>query len=367
MDIEVRRDSLADVRVVASAPAELEEGQARLAVARFGLSANNVTYAVFGEALRYWEFFPASRQAGEDGAWGRVPVWGFAEVVASRSPDAEPGERLFGYLPMSDQLVITPGRRDGRTVSDLSPHRRGLPGAYNSFQRCGADPVYRPERERAQMLLYPLFFTAFVIDDFLADHGDFGASQVVISSASSKTAAGTAFLLSRRGLSVVGLTSPAHRNFVDGLGVYAATVEYGSEARLDPVASVFIDVAGDAAVRAGVHGRLGDHLGHSMLVGGTHWDRPAAAVGPLPGPKPAFLFAPDQIAKRTGDWGAEQLAARVAAAWEQFAGWVDGWIRYEVVDGPDAIVGAYRALLAGGVDPTVGYCCTPGGGGEERS
>lgn len=357
MDLEVQREALAEVRVVDPPQPELAEGQARLRVDRFGLSSNNITYAVFGEALRYWEFFPATHLEGEAGRWGRVPVWGFAEVAESRSPDAAVGERLFGYLPMSTSLVVTPGRRDDRTVSDLSPHRAGLPGAYNSFQLCGADPIYRRDREPAQMLLYPLFFTAFVIDDFLADHGDFGAGQVVVSSASSKTAAGAAFLLERRGLSVVGVTSPANRDFVAGLGVYDRVVDYGQEGTLDRSASVFVDVAGNADVRRAVHEQLGDRLAHSMLVGGTHWDHQASAAGPLPGPKPAFLFAPDQIAKRTRDWGAGELAARVASAWDGFCEWVAGWIRYEMRSGPAAVRDTYLELLSGRVDPRTGFVC----------
>lgn len=35
--------------------------------------------AVMGDAVRYWEFFPA------DEPWGQIPVWGFAELV-------EPGD-----------------------------------------------------------------------------------------------------------------------------------------------------------------------------------------------------------------------------------------------------------------------------------
>lgn len=41
------------------APEALAEGQALLAVGEFALTANNVTYAALGDALRYWEFFPA--------------------------------------------------------------------------------------------------------------------------------------------------------------------------------------------------------------------------------------------------------------------------------------------------------------------
>ena len=59
-DFLVRRDDLRTCRVADSATPELEEGQALLRVQRFGLTANNITYAVFGDGMRYWDFFPAA-------------------------------------------------------------------------------------------------------------------------------------------------------------------------------------------------------------------------------------------------------------------------------------------------------------------
>ena len=84
--------------------------------------------------------------------------------------------------------------------------------------RCSADPGYDAAREAEQALLRPLFMTSFLIDDFLADTGFFGARRVMLSSASSKTAYGTAFCLSlRRGspnaVKVIGLTSAGNLAF----------------------------------------------------------------------------------------------------------------------------------------------------------
>src|ERR1044072_9301523 len=58
-DFQVKRDDLRQCRIVDSKPPELEPGQALLRVDTFGMTANNVTYGVFGEALSYWDFFPA--------------------------------------------------------------------------------------------------------------------------------------------------------------------------------------------------------------------------------------------------------------------------------------------------------------------
>ncbi len=360
MDIEVARDELTRWRVVDPAPPTLVEGEARLRVDRFGFSSNNVSYAVIGDMLRYWEAFPASPADDGDGTdWGRVPVWGFADVVETRSPDVAVGERLFGLLPMSTELVIVPGRPTPADVVDLAEHRSVLAGAYNGYRRCAADLAYRPDAEELQMLLYPLFFTSFVIDDFLADHQDFGAEQMVVSSASAKTALGAAYLLQARGLRTVALTSSGNAGFCRSLGVYNQVVTYDAIDTLDQVPAAFIDVSGDQGIVSAVHRRLADGLAHSMIVGDTHWDSPPADdEGSRPGPEPAFLFAPSQIAKRSREWGADVLATTMAEAWGRYAEWVTGWLTLEYAVGPESVIEVFRTCLAGRVDPRVGTVCT---------
>ena len=225
VDIEIGRPDISQTRIIETIQQPLVENQARLRVDKFGFSTNNITYAVVGEMLSYWDFFPAQPQGPDDTTgWGRVPVWGFATVVESRSDDVEVGERLFGYLPMSPELVITVGKANPHSVNDVSEHRAHLHNAYNSLRRCSTDPIYAEASEDLQMLLYPLFFTSFVIDDFLADNLDFGAEQIVISSASSKTSLGAAFLFKARGITTVGMTSEANRSFTEGLGLYDQVV-----------------------------------------------------------------------------------------------------------------------------------------------
>jgi hypothetical protein len=202
-----------------------------------------------------------------------------------------------------------------------------------------------------------------VIDDFLADHGDFDARQVVVTSASSKTASAAAFLFRGRGVRTVGLTSAANVEFTRALGVYDEVLAYEEVDRLAPAPSVSVDVAGNRDVLAAVHGRLGEALAHSMLVGGTHWNAPVTATGPL-SPKPQFFFAPTQIAKRTGEWGSAGLRDRVAEAWDRYCPWVAGWLRVEERGGADAVVATWRTLVAGAVDPRLGFVCTLAEDGE---
>src|SRR4051794_34891582 len=350
MDFLVRRDDLHSSRVAHTALGDLEPGEALLEIDSFGLTTNNITYAVFGDAMSYWSFFPA-----EEG-WGRVPVWGFANVAAPGDTGLGEGGRVFGYFPPSSRLVVLPERIDARGFVDAAPHRAGLPAAYNSYALVDELPLYEQRFEEQQMLLWPLFFTSFLIDDFLGGEELFGAETAIVSSASSKTALSAAFLLARRdGVEVVGLTSPARVEFVEGLGVYDRVVGYPAVSSLPATPVVYVDIAGDSAVRTAVHGHFGDELRHSAVVGATHWEAPADESGePLPGAPPEFFFAPDHVRRRSEDWGREELDRRVADAWRPFVEWATGWLQIVRGEGPDAVEAAYLELLDGRSDPSVG-------------
>lgn len=346
-DFLVRRDELRETRLVESDPPTLEPGQALLRTESFGMTANNITYAVMGEAMSYWDFFP-STAAG----WGRVPVWGFAAVERSEAEGIEPGTRIYGYLPPSSHLLVTPADAGEAGFVDASPHRETLPSAYHRYLATGADRFYRADTEAIQMLLRPLFFTSFLIDDQLGDEGLTGRGPVVVSSASSKTALAAAFLLAQREeVELVGLTSARNAEFVAGLSIYDRTVTYGEIGSLSRGPATFVDVAGDGAVRQAVHSHYGDDLVHSMAVGVTHWEELGDGTGELPGPTPAFFFAPDRVAKRAREWGREGLEQRVADAWHPFCEWTGDWLETIPGEGFEAVRDAYLDVLEGRVEP----------------
>jgi hypothetical protein len=363
MDLEVDPDDLRRVRAVARAAVPLGPEEARLRIDSFGLTANNITYAVFGDAMGYWQFFPVPDEpaAGDGVRWGQVPVWGFADVVESAVPRVPGGTRVYGYFPMAEELVVHPGRIDERGFTDVAAHREPLPSVYNRYSFTGTDPIYRRDREPQQMLLWPLFVTSFVVDDFLGDHEMFGSTDVVISSASAKTSIGTAFLLAQRGdVEVVGLTSAANVDFVRALGCYDRTGTYEDVSSLPVHRSCYVDIAGRRDVTAAVHAHFGERLDYSMVVGDTHWEDASQPDTPLTGPRPTFLFAPDQIAKRRHEWGRDGFEQNVAGAWSRFAPWTDGWMTLRHARGPAEVERAYRRLVEGRVDPHVGDICTLG-------
>ena len=360
MHLEVDRSDLHHIRAVAHPSAPLELGEARIRVEAFGLSANNITYAVYGDLMRYWDCFPGTEEGGV--SWGRVPVWGFGEVVESTVDGVREGTRVYGYFPMADELVVVPGRIDDQGFSDCSADREAVPTVYSRYAVTAADRVHRPEREDLQMLLWPLFVTSFVVDDFLGDHDLFGSGTAVISSASSKTAIGAAFLLAERaGVRVVGLTSPGHLDFVRSLERYDAVLPYDGLEGLDAAPTCYIDVAGRKDVTHAIHTHLGSALRYSMVVGDTHWDDTTAAEGALPGPRPEFLFAPVHIAKRRTDWGRDGFEVAVAEAWDRFIPWTDRWLTIRHATGAEATEAVFRSVLDGRVDPRTGDICTVAG------
>jgi uncharacterized protein DUF2855 len=364
LDFIVRREDLRECKVVpAPGPDEIElqPGELILDVDRFAFTSNNITYAAFGDAMQYWSFFPAPE------GWGRIPVWGFGDVIRSMHDSIAEGERVFGYLPMSTHLLLQPDQVGEAGFVDASPHRAVLPGAYQQYRRVGNDPDHDPGFEDHLALLQPLFMTSFLIADFLADAELFGARRVLLSSASSKTALGLAFLLSRNrpsGCEVVGLTSPRNVTFCESIGCYDEVVAYGDlESVSRDTPTVFVDMAGDGKLLAAVHRHFQGNLEHSCLVGATHWEHRGAPEG-LPGPDPQFFFAPTQIEKRMRDWGAEGFGKRYGDARQAFVPSTRSWMNVVHGSGPAAVEAVYRNMLEGKVDPSVGQMLSLDDGGQ---
>ncbi|NIK48317.1 hypothetical protein FHS46_002634 [Variibacter gotjawalensis] len=279
-------------------------------------------------------------------------MWGFADVVETRHPEIAKGERLYGYFPMATHLVMRAGKVTPGTLNDVSEHRAQLPPAYNRYTRTKGDPAYVAAWEDYDAALRPLFILSFLVDDWLAEEAFFGARQVIITSASSKTALGIAHLLhQRRDIEVVGLTSAGNVDFVEGLRSYTKVVRYDDIASLSPdVPSVLLDIAGNRKLRRSLHEHFGDALKFSSAIGTTHAKE--IGDGPMPGPKPVFFFAPDRIRVRYKDWGAEGFAQRFGEAWQGFVGSTEKWMSFVRGKGPEAVEAAYRDIAAGKLKPS---------------
>jgi hypothetical protein len=353
LDFLVDRQDLARFRWLEPARGRpigsLAPGAALLGIERFAFTANNITYARCGDAFDYWRYFTAP--AG----WGRIPVWGIARVIAGNGGALDEGERVYGFLPMSTHLIVEPERATATAFIDGAAHRAALPPTYNEYVRIDRDPAYEPATADLHLVLRPLFSLSFFLAEHLRDKGVFGARRVIVSSASSKTALGLAFLL--KGIApdveIVGLTGPTNLPSTERLGRYDRVLTYD---RIDGLASdgpaVFVDIAGDARILANVHRRLGPSLARSIGVGLTRGAAPGVAAAPdLPGPPPEFFFTPSHILARRQDWGADELRRRLAAAWTSFLAEIGPRLEIVTSTGPGEVERIYAEVLGGRTPP----------------
>ncbi len=357
VQVHVRKGALTDAVLSDTPQAALAEGAVRLAVETFSVTANNVTYAVAGDSFKYWDFFPAPE------GLGIVPMWGHARVIETRHPDIAVGERVYGYLPMASHLDVLPGRVTAGGFMDTAAHRQPMSPVYNSYTRLAADPEHDPAREAERMIFGPLFRTGFLIEYFLRGQDWFGAEQLVVTSASSKTALGLASVArqSSPGIKRVGLTSKGNLGFVAATGLYDEVLAYDDLERLPVVRSVSVDFAGNAELLAHLHRHFDAALAHSALVGMTHIAARSTFGGGelLPGPKPALFFAPDHAVAFFKAHGAEEGGKLVAAAWREFLKAADGTVTIERHAGLEAARAVFTTMVAGQIDPAKGIVIEP--------
>ena len=347
--MHVDRSAIRTVKIVDVAEIDLKPGQVRLRVERLSLTANTLTYAVAGETIGYWNFFPTTHVA-----WGIVPAWGFAVVTQSDGP-LEVGSRYFGFWPMATSVVVTPDLVRDFGFSDAAPHRKKLPPVYNRYLAAPKENI-----DDLRALLQPLLATSFLLDDFLSENNFFGAKQVIIGSASSKTGLGLARLLAARkpdGPKVIGLTGTDNVKFCQSLNIYDQIIEYQKLSdEIVPDTSVFVDMAGNTAIRWNLHTLLKDVLKHSCSVGLSHWDQfdPSPDLD-LPGIKPEFFFAPAWSEKRLTDWGASELGNRVEASWRHTADDSANWMGVKHHKGLESIPEVWLNIADGKSRPNEGH------------
>lgn len=346
---EVLKDQLSNTRLTKLPDEELLDGAIRVAVERFALTANNVTYGVVGERIGYWRFFPAAE------GWGVIPVWGFGDVVDSRCAGVNVGERLYGFFPMASHCDLQPGKQTDERVLDGTPHRRELPAVYNSYARTQAETWYDSSMDDERMLLMPLFVTSYCLYDFLADNAYFGAEQLIISSASSKTAIGLAYALDEEGAAPpsIGLTSTGNRQAVEALRLYGTVTDYNNIETIADVPTAIVDMSGNGAVLSQLHGYLGANMRYTSNVGVTHYDANEMGEHYI-AERSAMFFAPGHIKKRADDWGYGVLESKATQFWANAALRSRAWLEIERVKGLEALSPAFEKLLEGGIPPNSG-------------
>ncbi|MCA0870322.1 DUF2855 family protein [Seohaeicola saemankumensis] len=353
--LEVRKSDLAELRVTKSS-SDLKDGQILVRVARFGLTANNITYGVVGDRIGYWNFYPPS-----DSAWGVIPVWGIGVVEHSNAADIAEGERLYGYWPMGSHAVLEPAGVDDSRFFDGSENRRDLAAVYNRYLRLSNDPQDDPATDDMRMVLWPLYATSYCLYDFALDNDWFGAEQVLIVSASSKTGIGTgyAFKADPNAPTVIGLTSAGNRDKVVALDLYDDVILYDEIEELVATdrKTLIIDMSGNGSVIGRLHKLLGDNMSFTSHVGLTHYSEAGMGADYIRD-RSAMFFAPGHIAKRGKDWGPAEFERRSDAFWQQAMRSSKSWLTLNHAEGPAEAEAAYREVLEGRTPPDQAWTVT---------
>lgn len=351
-EVLVRRDNFAASEIRIPVLEDLRPGEVRLEVEKFGLTANNVSYARFGDGgVPFWNAFPAPPE------FGRVPLWSFVRVTESRNADIPAGGRYFGFVPMAShhtvQAEVTP-----RGFVETAPQRAFLHPWYLTFQRVGEPD----ELDDARALMRPVFPASFNLANLVERQAALGAKTLIVTSASCKTALGMADELRARnvGIPAVGVTSPGNEAFVESLGIYDEVVTYDAIESIDVTSpAVLVDFTGSAKWLGVVYQHFAPSLSHGVLIGFTHPNPDDKAPPGLPDPQPEFFFTPVIEDQAIAEAGADAYYARYHESETRFLERMASWLVVQGGQGPADLTDAFRSLLAGDQAPDAGRVLLP--------
>jgi Protein of unknown function (DUF2855) len=348
-ELHVEKNCARNTRVVQRAAPRLSDGDVLVEIERFGLSANNITYALLGSRFGYWQFFPV------DSTWGIVPVWGIGKVVETYCPAIPIGERLYGYFPIASHALLRAGRVNAARVVDIVQHRASLPPMYNNYARLSNDHSYDPSEDDERLSLLPLYVTSFCIYDLLRERSWCGADRVAILSASSKTAIGLAYALSDDPAApiAIGLTSAGNEETLRRFGIYGDVLTYDKYGDLDESRStVIVDMSGNEETLSKLCGHLRERMRLCLSVGFTHAvaEKAGESYTREPG---EFFFAPTHIKRRASEWGPAVFEKRSLDFWRKTARRSRRWLRIEHAEGPRDVEQAFHSIRRSEMSPQV--------------
>ena len=353
----VNRSDFSDLAIVKDENYKIKEGFIRVEIGPFALTSNNITYMVVGDQIGYWNFFDPKNYGIEMEGFGRMPVWGYGRVTHTKCQDFSAGSLIYGFFPIAKEIDLKPIKVTEFGFQDGNEHRQGLHPVYNTYNFTSKDPSFQTDRLfHLNPVLRPLFTTSFLIDDFLADENFFGAEQVLLLSASSKTAMGTAYCLQQRGgIKVAGLTSEGNKPFTEKTGFYHEVYNYDTITDMNPdIKTVVVDMAGNGTVMNTVYDHFEENIVYNCMVGKSHWQGAAPTTPKLGAPAKMF-FAPDRVKLRMKDWGGQAFAKNLAARWLPFCETAKDWLDIETSHEVTDLLKTYKNFLDGKASPAKGY------------
>ena len=359
--LQTLKSDFSQTRLVSVPAPSIEQNQIKLKIERFAFTANNITYAVAGDFLKYWSFFPALNEDGSDASatWGQIPVWGFARVINSNANDIAEGDRFFGYFPPSEYCVMTPTSLQHQTFIDASTHRSHLPPTYNRYRKVTGD--VKPQEENEQSLLFPLFGTAHTIDDLCETKNWYEAEDALVLSASSKTSIGVAYAMRANSDSPnsIGLTSQKNKPVVEQLGLYDAVYSYDEIGQLDAQRPCcIIDMSGNKALLANLHRHYGENMRRTLSVGATHWSS-LERNSDIIEERTEQFFAPSQFEEMAKRLGAQEFQAQLSKFIGESCVKTREWLQCKELGSIDELNDVYPKICQGTMDSNLGIMVVP--------
>jgi hypothetical protein len=249
------------------------------------------------------------------------------------------------------------------------------------------------------MLYRPLFWTSYWCEDWIhSSNYRSGASRILISSASSKTAFCLAYLIGKRIRSgeinkdtkIIGLTSRGNVDFTKRLELYHEVLDYDSftssrslQGRQDSK-WLYVDVAGNSRLNERIHAHFASpHTGElaaNIALGLTNLKPSSTAnnnntttpknLGTNPfinmsekevktststfRPREEFFFMPEWLDIRRHQIPVLEVFRRQNQAWKELMKDCTGWVELKRVYGAAEIENEYRKLSREGLGPDKG-------------
>jgi hypothetical protein len=335
------------------------DNRALIRIERLAFSANNILYITMGHENRYWDLFPGKKP------FGSPPAWGIGTVIDSQSPHLAIGERLFGFFPIASHCVLEPETLGTKHIVDLAPRRQSLAAAYNRYTRID-DDHYDGSVGDWRLVLRPLALVGLLASHVLMDNAFFGADELYVTSASSKTGIGVGCLSKAINpeIQVVGLTSMERVEYVQSLSVYDQVISYSETSSIQARASVLFDLTGNQSLVADLHRCLGHSLLKSWAAGRSHW---SSSEGEAEGVETERFFSPKIMMQYISKWGGHKFEEHFASAIDKLRSVLEPHTCIEGINERAQLENVYRSFLENRIDVKNGYVVDASAIGQSES
>jgi len=210
--------------------------------------------------------------------------------------------------------------------------------------------------DRERMLLFPLHLTSFCLWDALKEKDWYGAEQIIILSASSKTSTGLGYALKadKTAPKVIGVTGERNLKTVENLNLYdqCFTYETVDEINTD-LPTVIVDMSGNSKIILTLHQKLGDNMKFTSNVGLTHWTDTKPQEGII-AERSKFFFAPGHIQKRLKEWGPAGFDQRTASFMMETAAKTREWLTFKKIEGLSGLATIHTDVCEGKIPANQG-------------